>query len=96
MISFTKILKTLYTTKQILKNKNQKDKSDNNDIEISDTVDVMIKLYLENLLHMTERLKKSSTWLLQKLWSNNIKTKRSNSNKYLAVVTKITGIMWIS
>lgn len=61
MISFTKILKTLYTTKQILKNKNQKDKSDNNDIEISDTVDVMIKLYLENLLHMTERLKKSST-----------------------------------
>ena len=96
MISFTKILKTLYTTKQILKNKNQKDKSDNNDIEISDTVDVMIKLYLENLLHMTERLKKSSTWLLQKLWSNNIKTKRSNSNKYLAVVTKITGIMWVS
>lgn len=61
MISFTKILKTLYTTKQILENKNQKDKSDNNDIEISDTVDVMIKLYLENLLHMTERLKKSST-----------------------------------
>lgn len=96
MISFTKILKTLYTTKQILKNKNQKDKSDNNDIEISDTVDVMIKLYLENLLHMTERLKKSSTWLLQKLWSNNIKSKRSNSNKYLAVVTKITGIMWVS
>lgn len=93
MISFTKILKTLYTTKQILKNKNQKDKSDNNDIEISDTVDVMIKLYLENLLHMTERLKKSSTWLLQKLWSNNIKSKRSNSNKYLAVVTKITGII---
>ena len=96
MISFTKILKTLYTTKQILKNKNQKDKSDNNDIEISDTVDVMIKLYLENLLHMTERLKKSSTWLLQKLWSNNIKSKRSNSNKYLTVVTKITGIMWVS
>lgn len=96
MISFTKILKTLYTTKQILENKNQKDKSDNNDIEISDTVDVMIKLYLENLLHMTERLKKSSTWLLQKLWSNNIKSKRSNSNKYLAVVTKITGIMWVS
>ena len=96
MISFTKILKTLYTTKQILKNKNQKDKSDNNDIEISDTVDVMIKLYLENLLHMTERLKKSSTWLLQKLWSNNIKSKRSNSNTYLAVVTKITGIMWVS
>ena len=96
MISFTKILKTLYTTKQILKNKNQKDKSDNNDIEISDTVEVMIKLYLENLLHMTERLKKSSTWLLQKLWSNNIKSKRSNSNKYLAVVTKITGIMWVS
>ena len=96
MISFTKILKTLYTTKQILKNKNQQDKRDTNDIEISDTVDVMIKLYLEKLLHMTERLKKSSTWLLQKLWSNNIKSKRSNSNKYLAVVTKITGIMWVS